>query len=233
LLACGCSLPAFAATPSANQTAVLEPALQPSSPGRRTAVLFKVRFPTVPRLPAPLQFVRVFLPEGLTNLRLAWPNTLGCSRKRLLEAGPKGCPPRSQIGYGSALLGLEAGGAVVRKRAKLTVFVGPTNGAYVLNVLGELPGQLAVRFVFSEQLSAVSSPYSSGVEVNLAGSFVSSLLELTEVVGRPTPRHHSVQDGELKLYTPRHCPPGGYRWLASFTYLTGASETLETATPCR
>lgn len=212
--------------------AKLEPALRPATPNRPTTVAFKVRFGGSAGLPPPLRFARVFLPEGLTNLKLSWPRTLGCSRSRLLARGPAGCPPRSQIGYGSALLALEAGGVIERKRARLTVFVGPTNGAYILNVLGEVAGPLAIRFVFSEQLSAVSSPYSSGVEVALGNSFVSSLLELTEVVGAPVPRGAGRRFGRLRIYTPRRCPAGGYHWFAAFQYAGGASQTVETVTPC-
>src|SRR5579875_2871985 len=138
----------------------IEPTLRPATPNRRTEVLFKVRLSgSDGSLPPPLKTARVYLPEGLTNLRVSWPTTLGCSRKVLLEKGAGGCPPRSQIGTGTALLGVEAGGVLERKQAQLSVFVGPTDGAYILNVLGELKGPLAERFVFTEQLASVSSPY--------------------------------------------------------------------------
>jgi hypothetical protein len=274
LLACGV---AQAAT-----TAEIKPELRPATPNSRTTVYYTARFSnTNGGLPAPLKSATVFLPEGLTNERLSWPRTLGCGKATLLRKGPNGCPPRSLVGSGTALLGVETSGAVEKVPAKLFVFVGPTNGAYVLEVLGETATQPVRRFVFTEQLSALSSPYSSGLETTFEPIVVApalppaSIIEYSLAVGEPATaaktaarhkrprratahrrrkqnRHrrgkhkgkrrpvkhkgHRVRvaglRGELEMFTPPHCPAGGYHWLAQFTFTDGSHQEIATTTSC-
>jgi len=261
--------PALAA---AATSATISPQLRPSTPNTRTTVVFSARFSAAGSpLPAPLRTARVLLPEGLTNERLSWPTTRGCGMKVLLRRGANGCPPHSQVGVGEALLGVENQGMIVKAPAKLWVFVGPTNGAYVLEVLGETQAPVRKRFVFTEKLSAVSSPYSSGLETNFPalvlgpGMPPASVLEYTLTVGEPAhagaqsavrhrlPKnirhkarlkgkkgHHRKQRhprggavrGELMMFTPPHCPAGGYHWLAEFTFADGSTAAIPTTTPC-
>jgi|GEM_PF-701270 len=200
------------AAAQAATTAQIVPELRPATPNSRTTVHYTARFSsTTGGLPAPLRTAKVFLPEGLTNERLAWPRTLGCGRKTLLSRGAAGCPARSLVGTGSALLAVEAAGTTEKVPAKLFVFVGPTDGAYVLEVLGETATKPARRFVFTEQLSALSSPYSSGLETTFEPIHVApglppaSILEYSLAVGEPAGKAKAAARRRAKVR--RHGKP--------------------------
>jgi hypothetical protein len=183
-------LPAGALAQGAS-TVTLAPSLAPDTPGARTTVIFSAQLSGAGgALPAPLQKVTAYLPVGLTGLRMQWPTTLGCSLSHLLAHGASGCPAHSQIGTGSALLGWEEGGKIRTATATLSVFVGPTDGPYVLEVLGEGKPPLPRRLGFTENLAAVSAPFSSSTEADIPpiitrGGERASTLELTLAVGAP------------------------------------------------
>ncbi|HLI32425.1 MAG TPA: hypothetical protein VKU89_06785 [Solirubrobacteraceae bacterium] len=190
LLAITAGAPASALAEGAT-TATLAPSFSPNSAGARTTVVFSARLSGPGgALPSPLTKLTAYLPVGLTGLRMQWPRTLGCSLRRLLAHGGRACPARSQIGSGSALLGWEEGGRILTARARLSVFVGPTDGPYVLEVLGEGQPPLPGRIGFTESLAAVSAPFSSSTEATIPaivtrGGQHASTLEVTLAIGAP------------------------------------------------
>ena len=195
----------------------LAPSFSPNSPGARTTVVFSARIGAAgAALPSPLTKLTAFLPVGLTGLRMQWPRTLGCSLARLLAHGGASCPAHSQIGTGSALLGWEEGGKVITANATLSAFVGPTDGPYVLEILGEGKPPLPGRIGFTEQLAAVSAPFSSSTEATIPpiitrGGQRASTLELTLAIGAPVGAGREARARRSRTSAARHARPSASR----------------------
>jgi hypothetical protein len=236
--ACGAPAYAQAASPT---TATIEPSFSPDRLGARTVVDFAARFTGGEGgVPAPLHKITVLVPGGLAGPRLDWPTTLGCSRSRLQRHGARGCPPNSQIGSGQALLEWREGARTVTESSRLWAFLGPTNGEYAIELLGEGYAPIHRRVVITESLFAMSGTYSGGDEAVVPpiptrpgepdASVVSFSLAMGRV-GRPrAPR--ALESEGMGFFVPGSCPVGGYPWAAELEYADGTSQRASAAVPC-
>lgn len=233
----GSALPAAATT-----TAQISPSFAPDRAGARTSVTFAASFSSSEGgLPSPLRKISIMLPYGLAN-RPQWPLTYGCSHAHLAAHGARGCPAHSEIGTGSAQLQWQQNGATRSESARLALFVGPTNGAYTLQLLAEGRRPIHRRVVFEVALAAISAPFSAGLQAPIApiptlpGGSDASIVSFSMTVGRstrPTARGEALRRwGEMGLFVPTSCPAGGYPWVASFEYASGEAEEVAGATPC-
>ncbi|MHB8492385.1 MAG: hypothetical protein ACYDA6_09280 [Solirubrobacteraceae bacterium] len=233
----GCALalptpaPVAAATAPAVAGATMEASFTPNRAGARTVLGYTLRFAGAGgALAPPVSKAAVLLPAGLTGT-LQWPTTLGCSKAHLQSHGPRGCPARSQIGSGSAVLGWREGSRTVQENARIWIFVGPTDGAYQLEMLGEGLRPIRRRVVISEPLAALSGPYSADVEAiappipTRSGLPDATLMQLSIRVG-------ALRGPGMGIFVPRACAAGGFPWATELTYATGATETIHATTPC-
>ncbi|MDE3069370.1 MAG: hypothetical protein KGJ43_01435 [Acidobacteriota bacterium] len=211
--------------------AVMQASFSPNRAGARSVLTYTLGFTGAGgALPPPIRTAAVLIPAGLTGT-VDWPSTLGCSKAHLLAHGARGCPARSQIGSGSALLAWAEGAKTVQEKARLWVFMGPNDGEYQLEMLGEGLRPIHRRVVITEPLAVLSGKYSGDVEAQAPaiptrpGLPDASLLSLNVKVG-------SLRQSGMGLFVPRACPAGGYPWATELTYATGASETITTTSPC-
>jgi hypothetical protein len=230
---------------SAQTVATIEPSFAPDLPGARTSITFAASFSGgAGALPAPLSKAVILLPAGIAQT-LEWPTTRGCSRAHLQAHGARGCPPRSQIGAGSALAEWREGSSTASELASLQLFIGPTDGEYTLQLLAEGQRPLRRRVVITLSLFAISAPYSGGMEATIPpiptrpGQPDASVVSFSVTVGPPSHTAHSrsrraAEDrwGDMGLFVPRSCPAGGFPWTADFTYAGGASQEVTAAVPC-
>jgi hypothetical protein len=183
------------------------------------------------------------LPAGLANSP-EWPSTAGCSRTHLLADGARGCPAHSEIGTGSASLEWRQGTHARSETARLALFVGPTDGAYTLQLLAEGRRPIRRRVVIRIGLEAISAPFSAGLEApipsipTLPGGSEASIVSFALTVGRSTRpaasagRAALARWGEMGLFVPKSCPAGGYPWVADFKYANGEAEEVSGGAPC-
>jgi hypothetical protein len=227
---------------AAQTVATIEPAFAPDRPGAQISVTFAARLSNdAGGIPAPLSKVVILLPAGLAET-LLWPASSGCSSAHLRAHGARGCPRRSQIGAGSALLAWQEGSLTANERVRLGLFTAPTDGVPRLELLAEGQQPVHRRVVMNVSLSLISAPYSAVMETIIPpiatrpGQGDASLVSFSVTVGllskalvslRPSPW------GELELFAPRRCPVGGYPWTAEFTYQGGATQAVDAAIPCR
>jgi hypothetical protein len=227
---------------SAQTVATIEPTFAPDRPGAQTSVTFAARLSNdAGGIPAALSKVVILLPAGFAET-LQWPRSSGCSSAHLRAHGARGCPPRSQVGAGTALLAWQEGARTGYERARLGLFTGPTDGVPRLELLAEGMTPIRRRVVINVLLSLISAPYSAEMETiippipTLPGQADASLVSFSVTVGplskalvsqRPSPW------GELELFAPRRCPVGGYPWTVEFTYEGGATQEVDAAIPCR
>ncbi len=219
-------------------TAKIEPSFSVDRAGARTAATLNVQLQGGENgVPLPLRKAVLHVPAGLAGERLQWPTTLGCSGAHLRAHGARGCPAHSQIGFGSALLKWPQGGtAVGSEHARLWAFVGPTNGEYALEILGEGSKPVHRRVVMRVPLAAETGPYSAALEVLVPpipafpGERDASIVAMKLTLGNPQGARHG--SGGLGIFVPRTCPAGGFPWEVDFTYTDGATSSAAATVPC-
>jgi hypothetical protein len=216
----------------------IEPSFSVDRGGARTAATLKVQLQGGENgVPPPLKKAVLHVPAGLANEHLQWPTTLGCSGAHLRAHGARGCPPHSLIGSGSALLKWPEGGTTVgSEHARLWAFVGPTNGEYALEILGEGAKPVHRRVVMRVPLAAETGPYSAALEVLVPaipafpGERDASIAELNLTLGGTPSAGH--RPSGLGIFVPRTCPEGGFPWEVDFTFTDGTSATAAATIPC-
>jgi hypothetical protein len=216
----------------------IEPSFSVDRTGARTAATLKVQLQGGENgVPEPLRKAVLHVPAGLADEHLQWPTTLGCSGAHLRAHGARGCPPHSQIGSGSALLKWPEGGTVVGSEyARLWAFVGPTNGEYALEILGEGSKPVHRRVVMRVPLAAETGPYSAALEVLVPpipafpGERDASIVELNLTLGNTRRAGHGPSG--LGIFVPKTCPEGRFPWEVDFTYTDGATTSAAATIPC-
>jgi hypothetical protein len=247
LLALVCALAAAggkaanaASAAASTSTAAIEASFAPDTPGARTAATLGLHLSAPEGVPTPLRKLTILIPGGLGGSTIEWPTTAGCSRATLQHRGAHGCPARSQIGAGSALIAWREGGHTVTEKAKLWEFVGPTDGPYELQILGEGTTPIHRRVVSTVSLAAISGTYSASLETAIPpiptrpGQPNASIVSFSIITGNAHQPRFSGRGlyGGMGLFVPAPCPSGGYPWLAELTYADGTTQLANTAIPC-
>jgi hypothetical protein len=184
----------------------------------------------------------------LSGIELAYPRNLGlatsglgvsaCSPAQLETLGPAGCPANSHMGYGTAVVGISFGSAVVKEPIQLALLAGPSPDgylhllvyatgkfpveAYVILTAELLPGHLRVTVPPIPSLPA--APYVSLTEMHLT---LGGHLTYYETVKGRTVAYHPAGVG-----LPRTCPRGGFRFAATFILLDGDRANSHAAVAC-
>jgi hypothetical protein len=223
-----------AAPVQAKTVASISPSFSPDRLGARTAATFTVRFAGGTNgVPLPVRRAVVQVPGGLS---VELPNTRGCTQAQLQAHGPSGCPARSQIGSGHAVVEVHAGSQTIDEDATLWAFLGPLRNAQpTLEILGQGYTPLDERVVFPVSLQPDSAPYWGKLvaqipaipTVPLEPDASATFFSLTLGTSAP-PR----TPGTIAIFAPRRCPAGGFPWAAEFTYADGSTDTTTTTTPC-
>ncbi len=231
--------PALAA--EAPTTATIEASFSPNRTGARTAATFGMHISGgEDGVPAPVRKLTLLIPGGLGGPSIEWPTTEGCSRAQLQRRGARGCPARSQIGSGSSVIAWREGGRTVTENARVWEFVGPTNGPYELQILGEGTTPIHRRVVSTVALAALSGIYSASLETTIPpiptrpGAPNASIVSFTLTTGNAKQPRFSGRGvyGGMGLFAPSPCPLGGYPWSAEFSFAGGATQQATTAIAC-
>lgn len=226
---------------AASATPAIEASFSPNRAGARTATNFRATLPAGPEgIPQPLRKVVVLVPAGLSGPSLEWPTTLGCSPRTLMRRGARGCPARSEVGRGSAVVAWREGARTVTEHVRLWQFEGPDNGEFKYEILAEGTTPIRRRAVMTVPLAALSGIYSAALETLIPpiptrpGQPDASVLSFSLTTGNAKrPRFSGPgRYGGMGLRVPSPCPAGGYPWAAEFTYADGTTQHVTTATPC-
>ncbi|HST55836.1 MAG TPA: hypothetical protein VLJ42_08065 [Solirubrobacteraceae bacterium] len=222
-LALSAVLPATVAQ-AADTSAKISPSFSPNHSGANASFTLKAQLHGGPDgIPERLSKVVVRLPAGM-GLDPSGART--CSLSRLRASGPHACPSGSRIGSGSSLLASHLGSQDIEESADLTVFRVPNqNGHPTFAISGQGYTPLYQRVTFTGQVLSDHAPYSRQI--------VTSIPAIPTLRGEPNASVLSYSlkfASPMKITVPRSCPAGGFRFGASFTFVSQlASSTTATA----
>src|SRR5262249_1472793 len=139
---------------------------RPDRLGASSALTFRVGLSGAEEVvPAPVRGMVVHLPAGL-GIHLQ--GAARCARARLESRGAAGCPSRSRVGGGQAVLEVHAGSQTVPEEATMSAFRGPDLGgrpSLLIYRKGDTP--LDESTVSTAVLRPDRAPYGSQLRVSI------------------------------------------------------------------
>jgi len=228
-LACA-ALPALA---HASTAATLRPSFLPDRLGASTA--FKLAFGfsgSEEGVPAPLSGMVVRLPAGL-GIDLG--GVAICPASSLRRRGAAGCPSGSLLGRGHAQLEVHAGSLTLPEESNISVFRAPSRaGRPTLEIFGHGETPLDESSTSTAVVQSDSGRYGSRLTVSvppiptLVFEPNASFSSLSVTIGGLGRRSKAAG----MVLVPRHCPPGGFPFAASFTFADGSTASAAATVPC-
>jgi hypothetical protein len=232
----------------ASETAKLNVKLTPEHLGAGTTIVFGFRITnSTGGVPSPLTEMDLRYPAGfrVVTSELGIEN---CTPATLEAHGPKGCPPDSKMGYGSAQVEVPFGAELIRETTSITTFMAPVQDEQI-SVLFYAAGKTPIlaQLIFPAVLAPAPAP--SGGSLNADLPLVPTLpqapdaavVQLNSTIGPMHLTYYERVRGKTVAYTPkgialpRSCPRGGFPFLADFSFQDGTktSATARVACPRR
>jgi hypothetical protein len=187
--------------------------------------------------PPPLSTIAVSFPTDL-GLATSGLGLASCSPITLEDIGPKGCPPNSKMGSGSAAVEVAFGPTIVPENVTLDLYAAPSNDGYIhLGILATGHAPVGASVVLNAVLLPGSLQITVPAIVSLPGAPLVSLLAMRANLGGALTyyqREHplSVAYRPQGIGLPDRCPLGGWKLGATFTFVEGQSSSAQTAVPC-
>jgi hypothetical protein len=229
----------------ASQSAKLEASLTPERLGHYTTFGFGFQI-TSPdgAVPSPVLAVGLSYPKNL-GVAISELGIEHCVLEDLVANGLRICPTDSRMGFGSATVEIPVGPVIVRESAHLDVVRAPQQEghlAMIFDTEGASPVQAEIAL--PGVLHEASEPFGGKVAIELP--LIPSLPEASDVsivdlhaaIGPAHLVYHEQLNGRTIYYRPhgikmpRHCPPGGFQFAATFAFLDGSRTSAHTLVPC-
>jgi hypothetical protein len=234
-LAVLCAALALGGSPARADTfASISPSLAPNRLHAHAVLTFTIHFEGGPsEVPSPVRRAILRLPAGLS---LDIPQLRSCDPVRLQVRGAKGCPARSAIGGGYALVEGSLGAQVVTEDVSLQAFLGPLHNLEpTFEILSQGFRPVGAQFVFTAMALPDRAPYGEELVVSIPpiptvpGEPDASVLTFALKIG-----YHGRHVGAhaASVLVPTSCPSSGLPFAAEFTYADGSSGRALTSSPC-
>jgi hypothetical protein len=202
--------------------------LSPDRPGAKGSLTFTIRYTgTGAGIPAPVSRSSLRLPAGLS---LDIPHLRTCSALRLQAVGPSGCPARSAIGVGRAVVASQFGAQLSLENVTLSAFLGPPRNLQpTFEILGTGYTPIGEQMVLEATATAVRAPYGEELTMSIPPipTFPdqpdASVLSFSLTIGA---------DGQNQVVVPSRCPAGGLPFAARFSYADGSHGDAFATVPC-
>lgn len=227
------------------ESAALHASFSPNRLGASTTIGFSFSLnASGGGIPPPLSAISLRLPPGIDYLS----TTLGlaiCRPAVLLARGPTGCPPNSRLGSGSALVEVPFGSGAGKEIPEIQALMGPPANENIVvlfyaNGLAPITAQIVMQ---AELIAGTNTmPGRLDTQVPLIASVPAgppvSILSVTATIGPAGLTYHERRHGHSVAFHPRgvsvpeHCPRGGFRFSASFTFADATSTTAAYSVPC-
>jgi hypothetical protein len=184
-------------------------------------------------VPAPLRHTLLRLPQALG---MEVPLLRSCSTATLRLRGPRGCPPQSRIGSGSALAEARAGSQTLSERVRLTAFLGPLVGlqpTFEIFAQGDTPFEQ--RIVLRGAVVPDEPPYGEDLELALPPIHTlplepdASIVSLSLSIGPPPGARSRTANA---VVVPSHCPAGGLPFAVQSSFADGSTTSATVSSPC-
>jgi hypothetical protein len=227
------------------ETATLHASFSPNRLGASTTIGFSFNVQASGGgLPAPLSAISLRLPPGINYLS----TTLGLSicRPAVLQArGPGGCPANSRLGSGSALVEVPFGSGAGKEIPEIQAVMGPpANENIVVLFYANGLAPIVAQIVMQAELIAGSETIPGRLETQVpliasvpAGPPV-SILSVSARIGPAGLTYYAHRHGHRVAFHPRgvsvplHCPRGGFRFSAHFSFTDATSTDAAYSVPC-
>jgi len=228
----------IAAPAWATQTATISAKFSPNRLGAHTTVSFGFE----------IRAVGGGLPSALTGIAFHYPSDLGlgtsdlgvasCEQTKLAELGPKGCPPNSIMGRGSALAQFQVSPEVSEETASLALVAGPEHDGYVnllISATGVYP--VAARIVMSALLLPGQLRFSVPLVPGIPEGPDVAVVRVNATLGGNL-TYYERKHGRRVAYhpagilLPKRCPHGGFRFNATFSFVDGTQAQASTVVRC-
>jgi hypothetical protein len=212
-------------------TAGIRPSFTPDVPAARTAFTFAFRLQDGEGgVPPPLRSMVVHLPAGL-GFDLG--GVASCTPLQLQRHGPAGCPARSLVGRGHAVLEVHAGSQSIPEEAVVSALRAPDRGGHTaLAIFGRGETPLQQQAISTATLLPDRAPYGAELRVSippiptLVYEPDASIISFSLTIGGP--RGHTA--GAVTV--PRHCPQGGFPFAAEFSFADETRAGASAHVPC-
>jgi len=224
----------LAAPAQAVTSAAITPSLSSNRLGAKTALTFTIRYAGGRfGVPAPVRRSVLQFPAGLS---LDIPHLSSCTAARLRARGPNGCPARSAIGRGHALVETHAGSQTITEDVAMWVFLGPPQNLQpTFEILARGYTPLDQQMVLSGTVLPDQAPYGEELVMpippipTLPYEPDASIVSFTLTIGASK---HDRTHGANAVLVPSSCPVGGFPFAAEFTYADGSSSSALATAPC-
>jgi hypothetical protein len=195
------------------------------------------------------------VPPPLTEVELRYPQNLGvatsglgletCSVATVEALGPRGCPPESVMGSGSAIAEIPVGPAVVHEYAPVTIFRAPDrNGQIGLLLYANGLNPVDAQILLPSLLLPARAPFGGRVQIavplvpSLPDSPDVAVVRLTITLGPLGIIYYEKIHGRTVAYHPRglllpdSCPRGGFPFAVELGFVDGTTASARTSVPC-
>jgi hypothetical protein len=236
---------ASAVAAGVSEQASLSAGFSPDRLGQSTTISFGFHLQTSEgTAPPPLQSVVLQMPAGM-NYTLTTLGLAICQPAVLQAQGPKGCPPNSRLGAGSALVEVPFGTGSGHEVPEVQAVVGPPKEGNMV-VLFYANGQTPVfaQLEFTGEVLPDSGLFGSklATSVPLIPSVPNgpdvSVVSVNATIGPAGLTYYKHSHGHLVSFhplgigVPEHCPSGGFPFHASFAFQDGSQASASTTVPC-
>jgi hypothetical protein len=239
-IACACLIAATVAL--ASETFTFSTSFTPNKLGAPTNLYAKTSFNSSNVVPTPLSQVVAYGPAGLG---VYVKGTGTCSKPKLEEQGPSGCPADSRIGFGGGIGLVEIAKEIIKEPFTLDFFLAPKeNGHLAILVYVNAVSPVSVQLVLTAKEIQGPKPYGFGVSVEippiptLPGAAYASLESTYLSVGSTKVAYYKMSHGKRQLIhvkgltVPKKCPRGGFPFQATIGFEDGTSTTQKYSSPC-
>jgi hypothetical protein len=215
-------------------SATVTPSLSPDRLGAKAALTFTIQYAGGEfGVPSAVRKSVVRLPAGMS---LDVPLLRSCNVARLRARGPGGCPARSELGSGHALVETRAGGQTITENVALRAFLGPpANLQPTFEIFAQGYTPLDESLVFGGSVLPSGAPYGEQLVMSIPPvpsmplEPDASIVTFSLTVGAS--RRHRAHD-QNSVRVPSTCPAGGFPFAAEFTYAGGSVGSAVARIPC-
>jgi hypothetical protein len=247
LLACiaGAAGHGLTGTASAAQRVQLGVRLTPERLGAGTTIEFSTRISaTDRRVPSPLAGLALRYPAkmGLLTSGLGRAN---CSAQILETLGEGGCPANALMGFGGALVEIQAGKEVVKEAGRISIWNGPVlNEELQLLFYARAVTPASEQLIFAGLLEEAAAPFGGSLNTTIPPipwnpeAPPASIARFDVRIGGKKVVYYRHSGGREIPYRPEGlrlphlCPRGGFPFAAVFTFMDGTSAAARTSVPC-
>lgn len=222
------------ASASAAPAVSIVPSLSPNRLDARARLTLAIRYGAGELgVPAAVRESVVRLPAGMS---LDVPNLQSCAAARLRTRGASGCPRRSRLGDGHALVEARVGSRTITEDVALRMFLGPPDNLNpTFDVLAQGSTPVEELLVLTGVARPAGAPYGEQLILSippipsLSMAPDASIADFALTVGAgDKPRENDL----ARIHVPRRCPVGGFPFAVEATYADGSRGGAVARIPC-